>query len=94
MIEMTGDPNVLILDGLTRFGGSPVSFRSRALRSGELGPSEWGTLRWTIQYLYLIFSWLSHGFMRDPPILVRKPDPGYELTHHTIAATFREHSFN
>ena len=46
---MTEGPSILIFDGLTPFGGS-VSVRSRAFRSGQLGLSEWGTLRWIIQY--------------------------------------------
>ena len=56
MVGITRDPRILILDGLTPFG---VSFRVfecrvscvssfRALRSGQVGSSEWCTLLWWI----------------------------------------------
>ena len=62
-------------------GHCPVSARSRALRPGQLGPSEWGTLPCIIKYL--IPDLLAHGrFMCDPPIIVSKPDPVYDITHH------------
>ena len=64
MVGMTGGPSILILDGLTPLGSS-VSVRSRALRYGQLGSSEWGTLRWMIKYfipdLLLVVSWLHAG---------------------------------
>ena len=51
MVGITGDPRVLILDGLAPFGvGCRVLVRSRKLRSGQLGPSEWCTLWWIIRY--------------------------------------------
>ena len=60
MFGITGDPKILISDGFTPvsvrvfgFGLSVVecrvSVRSGELRSGQLGPSEWCTLRWIIE---------------------------------------------
>ena len=48
VVGITGDPRMLILDGLTRLSVFEcssvvygVSVRSGELRSGQLGPSEW-----------------------------------------------------
>ena len=43
MVGKTGDPRILILDALTPFGVSVKcreSVRPRALRSGQVGPSD------------------------------------------------------
>ena len=64
VVRITDDSRILILDGLTPFGVSVecrVSLGSGELRAGQLGPSEWCTLRWTIKCmisdLLLAASW-------------------------------------
>ena len=65
----------MILDVLTPFGGS-LSVRSRALRSGQLGSSEWGTLRWIIQYLMLdLLLAAAWAAPRRLHLLATKPTP-------------------
>ena len=66
-----------MLDGLTLFGVSVerhVSLAFGELCSGQLGPSEWCTLRWTIKYvishLPLAASW---GTPRRLHLLATKP---------------------
>ena len=49
MVGITGDPRLLILDEFDALRGQcRVSVRSRALRSGQLGPSEWVTVPLTV----------------------------------------------
>ena len=51
MVGITGDPRILILDGLTPFGiECRVSARSGELRSAQLGSSERCTLLWIVPY--------------------------------------------
>ena len=68
VVGITGNPRILILDGLTPFGASVecrVSLSSGELRSAQLGSSGWGVLWWIIRYfisdLLLAASWLFHA---------------------------------
>ena len=63
---MTGGPGILILDGLTPFGGS-VSVRSRALRFGQLGSSERYFKVDTRIFLMPDLLQLPHGFIATHP---------------------------
>ena len=76
MVGITGDPRILILDGLTPFGVSVrvscgVSLGFGELRSAQLGSSEWGSSWWIIRYftpdhLLLAVSWRLHARPTHP----------------------------
>ena len=73
VVMITGDPTILILDGLTPFEGSVecfVSLGSGKRRSAQLGSSGWGVLWWIIKYfipdLLLAASWRFHTRPTDP----------------------------
>ena len=72
VVGITGDPRILIVDGLPPFGVecrvSSVSVRFGELRSAQLGSSEctlWWTIRYFIPDLVLAVSWrASHHSSR------------------------------
>ena len=92
VVGITGDPRILILGGLSPFECS-LPARSRALRGGQLGSSEWGTLRWIIKYLIrdllLATSWAAP---RRLDLLETKNNPLYEAIHLKRSVKTRERS--